>query len=78
MPFPTFSYKVFFINHTASNREFLLKKAYNDWQDNPVLTSVSTTAMPIAEIEFPAITICGQGSIAEVSFGKKLRARVRV
>ena len=44
----------------------LPKKAYNNWQDNPVLTSVSTTAMPIAEIEFPAITICGQGSIAEV------------
>ena len=61
----------------ALNKNSLLsKKAYNDWQDNPVLTSVSTTAMPIAEIAFPAITICGQGSIAEVSFGKKLRAPV--
>ena len=45
---------------------FLFKKAYNDWQDNPVLTTVSTTAMPISEIEFPAITICGQGSVSEV------------
>ena len=46
------------------------KKAWNDWQDNQVLTSVSTTALPISEIEFPAITICGQGSISEVRFRK--------
>ena len=45
-------------------------EAWNDWQDNQVLTSVSTTALPISEIEFPAITICGQGSISEVLLGK--------
>jgi len=36
-------------------------KAYNDWQDNLVLTTVNTTAYPITNIEFPAVTICGPG-----------------
>ena len=41
-------------------------QAYETWQDNPVLTSLHTTGLPISEIDFPAITICGQGSIYEV------------
>ena len=40
--------------------------AYHEWQGNPVLTSVRTTGKPISEIDFPAITICSQGSIIEV------------
>ena len=44
----------------------MIFQAYVEWQDNPVLTSVQTTGLPISEIEFPAITICGQGSIYEV------------
>ena len=40
--------------------------AYHEWQGNPVLTSVHTTGKPISEIDFPAITICSQGSINEV------------
>ena len=43
-------------------------QAYNDWQDNPVLTTVQTTGMPISKIDFPAITICSQGTINEVRF----------
>lgn len=34
--------------------------AYIQWQDNPVLTTVNTTGMPIEQVEFPAITICAQ------------------
>ena len=41
-------------------------QAYNEWQENPVLTTVSTTGKPIKDIEFPAITICSQGAIKEV------------
>ena len=41
-------------------------KAYDEWVDSPVLTSLHTTAKPISEIEFPSITICGQGSVKEV------------
>ena len=35
------------------------------WDDNPILTTVSTTALPIHELEYPAITICGQGMASE-------------
>ena len=41
-------------------------KAYAEWQEHPVLTTVSTTGKPIKDIEFPAITICSQGTIKEV------------
>ena len=44
----------------------VMLQAYETWQDNPVLTSLHTTGLPISEIDFPAITICGQGSIYEV------------
>ena len=40
--------------------------AYVNWQENPVLTSVGTTGHPIEKVEFPAITICAQGSAKEV------------
>ena len=42
-------------------------QAYITWQDNQVLTTLHTTGLPISEIDFPAITICGQGSIYEVN-----------
>ena len=38
-------------------------KAWIDWKDSPVLTSVSSTGLPIQNIDFPAITICSQGLI---------------
>ena len=41
-------------------------QAYVNWQENPVLTSVGTTGYPIEKVEFPAITICAQGSAKEV------------
>ena len=37
--------------------------AWNTWKDAPVLTSVSSTGLPLRKIEFPAITICSQGLI---------------
>ena len=39
---------------------FLSVKAYVEWKDNPVLTTVATTGFPIEKVEFPAITICAQ------------------
>lgn len=41
-------------------------KLYNDWQKNPVLTTLDTVALPIEQIEFPAVTICPQGSRKEI------------
>ena len=36
---------------------------YTDWQNEPVVTNLNTIAMPINDIEFPAVTICPQGAI---------------
>ncbi len=41
-------------------------QSYLDWQANPVLTTVNTTAYPVKMIEFPAVTICGQGMSDDV------------
>ena len=38
---------------------------YAEWQLSPVLTTVTSTAFPVEEIEFPAVTICGFGMIEE-------------
>ncbi len=46
---------------------YWIVKAYNQWQENKVLTTVYTTGLPIKEIEFPAITICGLGMVNEKS-----------
>ena len=39
---------------------------YKEWQDNPVITMLDTVAEPIDNIEFPAVTICPQGSRKEI------------
>ena len=40
--------------------------AWKTWKDAPVLTSVSSTGLPLRKIDFPAITICSQGLIQVV------------
>lgn len=37
-----------------------------DWQADPIITAINTTSYPIANIEFPAITICSQGLAKDV------------
>ena len=41
-------------------------KTYIEWQANPTITTINTTAFPIKNIEFPAVTICSQGSARDV------------
>jgi hypothetical protein len=36
---------------------------YNDWRGQQVLTTIATTALPINQIEFPAITFCSPGPV---------------
>ena len=45
---------------------FQVVKLYNEWEDHPVVTTLDTIALPIEEIEFPAVTICPQGSRHEI------------
>ena len=39
---------------------YLSTYSYVDWQNSPVTTTVLTTAKPIRNIPFPAISICAQ------------------
>ena len=52
-------------------------EAYCDWKDNPILTSVKTTGLPLSDIKYPAIILCSQGVNPEVSkrafIGQSLR-----
>ena len=41
-------------------------KTYVEWQASPTITTINTTAYPIKNIEFPAITICSQGASKDV------------
>ena len=57
-------------------------KTYVEWQASPTITTINTTAYPIKNIEFPAITICSQGAAKDVmdtvllqQFEKYLRMR---
>ena len=50
---------------------FVSSKVYQDWQDDPVLTTIKTTTKPIRDIDFPSITICGQGTIDQVRLWNK-------
>ena len=36
----------------------IVNKAFSDWSENPVITSVDSIAAPIDLIQFPTITIC--------------------
>ena len=39
----------------------------NQWESNPVITPLDTISFPIKQIAFPAVTICPQGSVREVT-----------
>ena len=36
-------------------------KSYIQWQEEPVVTTVTTTGLPISEVPFPSVVICAQG-----------------
>ena len=34
---------------------------YNQWKNEPVVTTISSTGLPIEEVEFPSVVICSKG-----------------
>ena len=44
----------------------LTKKIYDNWEQEPISTTVGTTEYDIENIEYPSITICAQGSVREI------------
>ncbi len=53
------------ISRLCLDNAFLFQTYWN-WQDNKIMTTVNTTGLPIRHIPFPAITICGLGSVDSV------------
>ena len=45
---------------------FQVSNIWNQWFDNPVLTNLDTISFPAERIDFPAITLCPQGSTKDV------------
>ena len=43
-----------------------MSNLYNEWQNYPVITTLDTVSLPIEEVEFPAVTICPQGSVKKI------------
>ena len=48
------------------NSLYSTNKTYIEWQASPTITTINTTAYPIKNVEFPAITICSQGAAKDV------------
>jgi hypothetical protein len=47
---------------------FFTTNAYNDWQENLVITTLKNTAKDVTELPFPAVTVCSAGlTMATVS-----------
>ena len=47
---------------------------YQDWRGQQVLTTIATTAYPVNQIEFPAVTFCSPGvnrNVTEVPLMKQ-------
>ena len=57
---------VVLITICASISLVLTKKIYDNWDQDPISTTVSTTEYGIENIEYPSITICAQGSVKNI------------
>ena len=50
------------VSVTTSLAIFASVSIYKSWKDSPVLITIGTSEKPIADLEFPVITICGSGN----------------
>ena len=57
---------IFVTTLAISFTTFQTTHLYIQWKDDPVITSLDTVALSIEEIEFPAVTICPQGSVKQI------------
>ena len=49
-----------------SSTSFQVVNIWNEWFEDPVVTSLNTISLPVEKIEFPAVTLCPQGSTADI------------
>ena len=65
---------IIFVSIGVSLIIYLSESIWSDYKKNPVITSVETTGYNIENIDFPAVTICAQGSMQKVTGrGNKLK-----
>ena len=57
---------IFIVLGSASLGIYMSYDAYKTWQDDPMITTVSSTGLPLKNIEYPAITICSQGMVQAI------------
>ena len=57
---------IFIVIGSASLGIYMSYDAYKTWQDDPMITTVSSTGLPLKNIEYPAITICSQGMVQAI------------
>ena len=54
----------------------MITSLYNAWMSSPITTTVDDPAVPIDKIDYPAITICGVGrlaDLAEIAYSQQMR-----
>ena len=39
---------------------------YQNWDEDPITTTIGTTEYDIGNLEYPSVTICAQGSVKEI------------
>ena len=39
---------------------------YQNWDEDPITTTIGTTEYDIGNLEYPSLTICAQGSVKEI------------
>ena len=39
----------------------MIISTYKNWQNDQVITTLKTTSKPVTDLEFPSVTICGNG-----------------
>ena len=49
-----------------SSTSFQVVNIWNEWFEDPVVTSLNTISLPVEKIDFPAVTLCPQGSTADI------------
>lgn len=45
---------------------YMSVQIYTNWQASPVVTTIGTNALPITDLDFPAITLCRYYSLVQL------------
>ena len=46
----------------------MINGCFEDWSENPVITSITTITSPIDELQFPTVTVCSEDQPSNWAF----------